>query len=406
MKSVMITAAMSAVALSQESHTFHTFDSFVELHARSYQRGSAEFEQRKALYAQRVVDAETQNTSPDKKWHAGVNKFWDWTESELKTLRGWDGANMPAGGGSSRSIAKHASFLQETSLQDLPEDKTWNNLKTFSYVKNQHDCGSCWAIAASTVIEAHNEIYNKKHQVFSTQEIVDCTPNPKHCGGDGGCQGATAELGMDWVLKNGIADEAQIPYKGEGGTCSKGATWNDGEPKKGAFLEVSSHGAGRTGAAIGMIGWSTLPKNQYEPLMRALAETGPTAVSVAAGGPLHMYEGGVFNGCGKDAIIDHAVVAIGYGAQHSTKYWAIQNSWGSDWGENGIIRLERHDKGDYCGMNNDPQQGVACKGETKPVPVCGMCGVLFDSVVPHFKGLSGTTGAKSLTDAHLTVMKK
>jgi len=401
MKSVMITAAMSAVALSSESPTF---ESFVELHARSYQHGSAEFEERKAVYAQRVVDAETQNNSPDKKWNAGVNKYWDWTENELKTLRGWDGANMPDGGSS--SIGKHVSFVQETSLEDLPRNKMWDNLKTFSYVKDQKACGSCWAIAASTVIEAHNEIYNKKHQVFSTQEIVDCTPNPKHCGGDGGCKGATAELAMDWVLKNGIADAAQIPYHGKGGTCRKGDTWATGRARRSSFLEVSSHGAGHGGAAIGMMGWSTLPKNKYEPLMRALADSGPVAVSVAAG-TWFQYDSGIFNGCPRDAVISHAVVAVGYGQDRGDKYWSILNSWGDDWGEKGIIRLERHDDGGYCGMNNEPQKGVACKGETKPVPVCGMCGVLFDSVVPHFKGLSGTMGAKSsLKDAFYTAMNK
>jgi cathepsin L len=138
------------------------------------------------------------------------------------------------------------------------------------------------------------------------------------------------------------------------------------------------------GNNFGMTGWSTLPKNQYEPLMRALAETGPVAVSVAAD-QWFSYESGIFNGCEKDAVISHAVVAIGYGEEDGTKFWSIQNSWGEDWGENGVIRLERHEDGGYCGMNNDPQKGVACQGETAPVPVCGMCGILFDSVVPHFK---------------------
>merc|ERR1719213_1487178 len=136
---------------------------------------------------------------------------------------------------------------------------------------------------------------------------------------------------------------------------------------------------------FGMTGWETLPKNEYAPLARALAERGPVAVSVAADTWFN-YESGIFNGCGKDAIIDHAVVAIGYGEEAGHKYWVIQNSWGNDWGEDGRIRLERHETGDYCGMNNDPQKGVACQGETTPVPVCGMCGVLFESVVPHFKG--------------------
>jgi len=376
MKSILIGAALSVGTSGQN---LPQFESFVELHARSYQRGSAEFEQRKALYEQRITDAETHNSSPDKKWVAGVNKLWDWTESELQTLRGWDGANMPDGHSSSRSIAKHGSFLQQTS--DLPKEKIWDTLDTFAYTKNQASCGSCWAVASSTVIEAHNEIYNGKHRVFSTQQIVDCTPNPRHCGGDGGCKGATAELAMDWVLKNGILDASERPYVGQDGACIRSATAS----MKAALIDTDAAPAGQGGAAFGMMSWSTLPKNEYEPLARALAETGPAAVSVAAD-TWFSYQEGIFNGCGKDNVIDHAVVAMGYVEEAGNKYWVIQNSWGQDWGEEGRIRLERHDKGDYCGMNNDPQKGVACIGETAPVPVCGMCGVLFDSVVPHFKG--------------------
>merc|ERR1719214_7348 len=216
---------------------------------------------------------------------------------------------MPEGHKSSRSIAKHGSFLQQAI--DLPKEKIYSNLDTFSYTKNQADCGSCWAIASSTVLEAHNEIYNGNHRVFSTQQIVDCTPNPRHCGGDGGCKGATAELAMDWVLKNGIADASQIPYKARDGTCTMGSPTAD---MKAALMDISAPAVGGGGAAIGMTGWSTLPKNQYEPLVRALAEVGPVAVSVAAG-QWFAYEAGIFNGCPKDNVIDHAVVAMGYGEE-------------------------------------------------------------------------------------------
>jgi cathepsin L len=377
MKSVLIGAALSAVTSAQN---LPQFESFVEVHARSYQRGSAEFQQRKALYEQRVTDAETHNSSPDKKWVAGVNKLWDWTESELQTLRGWDGAMTPDGHQASRSIAKHGSFLQQ-SASDLPKEKMWDDLETFAYTKNQASCGSCWAIASATVFEAHNEIYNGNHLIFSTQQIVDCTPNPRHCGGDGGCKGATAELAFDWILKNGIQESKDRPYTGHDGACHRSPTG----AMKAVLIDTNAAPAAQGGAALGMIGWSTLPKNEYEPLARALAETGPAAVSVAAD-TWFSYESGIFNGCGKDSVIDHAVVALGYGEEDGNKYWVIQNSWGGEWGEEGRIRLERHEKGDYCGMNNDPQKGVACQGETKPVPVCGMCGVLFDSVVPHFKG--------------------
>jgi len=371
MKSAVLAAAFAAVSSARE---LPTFESFVELHSRSYQLGSEEFHERKSLYEQRLADAETHNNDPNKMWTAGVNKLWDWTEAELKTLRGWDGAMMPEGGHSSRSIRQHGSlFLQknktsEESTKELPLEQDWRTLETFAYVKNQASCGSCWAIAAETVIEAHHEIvHDGKHQIFSTQQIVECTENPRHCGGDGGCKGATAELAMDWVVKNGLALASEVPYQGADGACT-----------------ASSKQKSAGGAAFGMIGWETLPKNVYAPLIRALAETGPVAVSVAADS-WFSYESGIFNGCGKDAVIDHAVTAVGYGEESGHKYWLIQNSWGADWGEEGLIKLERHEKGDYCGMNNDPQKGVACKGENAPVPVCGMCGVLFDSVVPHFK---------------------
>merc|ERR1719316_2131981 len=123
MKSIFFAAAFSAVSAATVTKKLPTFESFVEIHARSYQRGSAEFEQRKALYQQRLEDAEMHNSLPEKKWVAGVNKLWDWTEAELQSLRGWDGSMMPDGHHSSRSIAKHGSFLQQTS--DLPKERTW-----------------------------------------------------------------------------------------------------------------------------------------------------------------------------------------------------------------------------------------------------------------------------------------
>jgi len=379
MISTLSKAVVLTVALGKE---LPPFESFIELHERSYQEGSAEFAERKALYQERKADSEMHNSNPDRLWTAGVNKLWDWTESELKTLRGWDGSMMPDGG-STRSVRKHATFLQQAS--ELPAEKMWTSLVTGQHIRNQGDCGSCWAIAVSTVLMGHAEIYTGTARTFSAEQIVHCTPNPRHCGGDGGCKGATAELAMDFVLKNGCPEASEVPYTASDGACSANSGSATSVMALALIDETAAAGTGTGGSAFGMTGWETLPKNEYEPLMRALAQLGPVAVSVAADTWFN-YESGVFNGCGKDAVIDHAVTAMGYGEDAGRKYWTIQNSWGPEWGEKGTIRLERHDTGDYCGVNNDPQKGVACQGETAPVPVCGMCGVLFDSVVPHFKG--------------------
>mmetsp|Transcript_97013 Transcript_97013/g.274100 ORF Transcript_97013/g.274100 Transcript_97013/m.274100 type:complete len:378 (-) Transcript_97013:116-1249(-) len=361
---------------SAETVRILSFESFVQVYSRSYVAGSAEYAERQELYERRREVARLHNSQSDRLYTQGVNKLWDWTDSELQQLRGWDGSVRPEGA-ATRSIRRHTNFLQQR--RALPTEKIWNNLTMAQEVKDQGGCGSCWAIAAASVLEAHYEIYRGKPRTFSAQQIVMCTPNPRHCGGAGGCQGATAELAMDWVMQHGCADATTVPYTGLDAVCNVGIP----------TLEMAQvlnrdHAAPASAAAqLGLTGWETLPKNKYEPLVAALAEKGPVAVSVAARDWFN-YESGIFNGCGKDAVIDHAVTAIGYGVEGKIKYWVILNSWGKDWGEHGIIRLERHDGDTYCGMNNDPQKGTACEGENDPVPVCGMCGILYDSVVPHF----------------------
>jgi len=370
---VALLGAASGARLSHERPGLPSFESFIQEHGRTYQQGSTEYLERQTIYEKNRKTAEEQNSRADKLWTAGVNKLSDWTDSEYKTLLGWDGSARPAGHTHGSGIRRHQTFLQQSSMDfsDLPKEKVWSNLAMSKEVKNQGACGSCWAIAAATVLEGHYEIYSGKFRTFSTQQMVSCTPNPRECGGKGGCQGATAELAMEWVLHHGLADETEVPYAASDTPCTAPNT-------------TDAPGMQLAATKFGMTGWETLEINKYEPLVRALAERGPVVVAAAAN-TWGTYESGIFNGCAKDSVVNHAVTAIGYGEDNGTKYWLIQNSWGDDWGEAGHIRLFRHDKDTYCGMNNDPQAGIACKGETDPVPVCGMCGVLFDSVVPHFK---------------------
>jgi cathepsin L len=233
----------------KDAHKLIPFESFVELHGRTYLEGSAEHQERKALYEQRKSEAETHNSDPARLWTAGVNKLWDWTESELQTLRGWDGSSRPAGGGAG-AVRKHAAFLQQEG--ELPKEKIWSDLAMSHRIKNQGDCGSCWAIASASVLEGHYEIYKGTPRTFSAQQIVACTPNPRHCGGDGGCQGATAELAMDWVLKHGCPEDSDS----SSGTCGSGSPTL-------AMAQVLADDWSAAPAALnslGMTGWETLPK--------------------------------------------------------------------------------------------------------------------------------------------------
>lgn len=358
------------------------FDDFRKTFGRSYEVGSAEYAMRKSIYEAKALAAIQQNSRQGALWTAGVSLLWDRTEQEFAAMRGWRRSARP---GYDRQGSRSKSFLQAKGLKSLPENKTWASLQTFNHTPNQGACGSCWAIAASRVLEASAEIHTSNIRTFSAQQLVSCVPNPEKCGGDGGCRGATVELAYAWVMQHGLANNSEVPYWANESRCSV--------PQGSSLNLASSHspitrGSGST--SFGMIGWEKLPENKYEPLMRALVENGPVAVS-AAGRQWALYRGGIFDGCPQAVVIDHAVVLIAYGqmfeasTNKTIKFWTIQNSWGEFWGENGNIRLLRQDtEQQYCGINTEPQMGTGCEGGPPNVTVCGMCGILYDSVVPFF----------------------
>lgn len=371
------------------------FSSFITQHEREYHPGSEEYQVRFRLFSQRTGEVESLNKRRDRLWTAGINALSDWTEIELGQLRGWRGV-VPSGTGFDAGLATHStvSLFQGSRAQPLPDAKTWTNLKSFSDVQDQGVCGSCWAIVATTVLQAHLEIKSGHSQKLSSQELLNCVPNPRQCGGSGGCNGTTVELAFDWILRNGLSSEENEPYFGTDRQCDlkvrQGddvlsiamyeADLNDDLASPGIRL-AKSVGVGTLD--FGMRGWERLPENEYEPLMRAVVEHGPVAVSVATY-KWDYYLRGIFNHCLPDAQINHAVTLIGYGqSKKNTNFWMLRNSWGSWWGEEGNIRLLRRDTdAKECGIDHQPEVGTGCIDGPKQVTVCGMCGILYDSVVP------------------------
>mmetsp|Transcript_56246 Transcript_56246/g.111797 ORF Transcript_56246/g.111797 Transcript_56246/m.111797 type:complete len:405 (-) Transcript_56246:84-1298(-) len=368
------------------------FRSFVQQQGRTYEHGSPEYNMRLALFSKAFSEVEAHNRQPDRLWTAGINHLSDRTQAELSELRSL------RGGVTQRSYVEthgtKSSFLESGRLST---DFNWTGLQAFSLsqVKDQRSCGSCWAFATSTMLQAHSEIHQKPNErTFSEQELVDCVPNRHHCGGSGGCAGATVELALKYVAKHGLATEEEWPYEAKDGKCRSNPTGQQsmlstqqreiGDEENDDMSDPGIHVVDgiSPGKAAGIKAWERLPQNDYSALMNAVVQHGPVAISAAASGWAG-YKSGVFRSTSK--TVDHAVVLLGYGELPAgeTKYWLIQNSWTEGWGEQGKIRLYRSETID-CGLDLQPELGTGCDKGPKNVTVCGECGVLYDSVVPHF----------------------
>jgi len=355
-----------------ETNVEKSFHDFMEEYERGYAKGSPEYQERFALYRRRFAEIEDHNSQPDRLWTAGVNTFADRTDAERAVVRGWRSSGVER----QEQEPDRASGTELGSGESLVDQMDWRNLSIALQIPDQGSCGSCWALATTSVLEAHHEIYVKKKRTFSPQELVSCVQNPQHCGGKGGCDGATVELGMAYALKSGLSDLTQTPYQGKDTPCKNVKT----------PILAEGDGDHDGGKSFGLIGWNMLPRNKEAPLARALIDKGPVGVSVAAS-TWYSYKTGIFNSCQKNCVVDHAVTLYGFHKQGAQKYWLIRNSWGKKWGENGFIRMARTNNEDkHCGMDNQNQKGTGCDKDPKSVKVCGMCGVLYDSVVPTFKG--------------------
>jgi len=367
-----------------ESRSLVSFGEFAAKHGRDYRPDTKEYDMRQSIFERRVREIELHNCQGGQLWKAGLNDLADRTDDELDALHNRrNGIGLDAHAHGSRALRE---VTEDFGSEPLPDNVSWAHLKAAqkeNIVDQSVYCGgACWAVSTTTALRLHSEIY-QQYRTFSVQQLLSCTPNPEQCGGKGGRTGATGELALDYIAHNGLATEEEFPNSHFDSACPASMQPKHPDPRP---YPVRGTAEG-PGTSFGMLGWSKLPVYEAEFLRRALYERGPVVVPVATEGWM-AYESGIMHTCPKAAVLNHEVVLIAYGMSDSYKIWQIQNSWGPSWGENGHMRLLRHDDDDntQCGEDLYPGQGPGCSGGPKSMRVCGMCGILSDGVVPHFTG--------------------
>ncbi|XP_048103508.1 procathepsin L-like [Alosa alosa] len=327
MKLLIIAAASLAVvscaSLSLEDLEFHAWKLKFD---KSYSSPQEETHRKNIWLSKRRLVL-THNILADqgtKNYRMGMNQFSDMDSEEFHQnvlLRNMIPSNE------TRTLPHRGTFTStpKGGAVKLAASVNWKDKGCVTPVKNQGQCGSCWAFSTTGALESHYCIKYGYLPSLSEQQLVDCTGSY----GDQGCSGGWMNPAFQYISNNGGLDtEDYYPYEAKNGFCR---------------FNPSGVGATCSGYA------DVMPKGDESALEWHVANVGPVSVAVDAE-HFQNYGSGVFyDSYCSSSNVNHAVLVVGYGTEGGQDYWLVKNSWGTYWGEQGYIKMSRN-RGNQCGI--------------------------------------------------------
>jgi C1A family cysteine protease len=313
---IMKAAILASLASAHVLITPEISASFMDFQAKygkSY--SDEEFPKRMVTFAENLVRAQRDNQE-----HMlaagtavfGVTKFMDLSPEEFKNMYL---TYIPP---SNRTLERVVPRVK-----DVAAAVDWVAKGVTTPVKDQAQCGSCWAFSATEAIESYAKLSGKYDlKSLSAQQITSCDKK------DLGCNGGNTETAYEYVVKaGGIETSADYPYTsgtGRTGTCQ---------------FEASK-------VAVKITGYKSVAAGESH--LEAALNDGPVSICLAAT-KFQSYTGGILSVC--DNNVDHCVQGVGYNLDGATPYWTVRNSWGTGWGERGYIRIAKGK--DLCKIADD-----------------------------------------------------
>ena len=211
----------------------------------------------------------------------------------------------------------------------LPDSFDWRDRDGANFVspiRNQEQCGSCYAFASMAMMESRLRILtnNSLQVVLSPQDVVGCSKYSQGCEG-----GFPYLIAGKYAQDFGAVEESCFPYTGKDSDCISEANCT-------RYYGTDYYYIG------GYYGACNEPQMRLE-----LVNNGPIAVSFEVLNDFMNYKGGIYQHTGLTdrfnpwEITNHVVLVVGYGSEGGVPYWSVKNSWGEDWGEQGYFRILR-----------------------------------------------------------------
>nr|VDC72147.1 unnamed protein product [Brassica rapa] len=338
--SVLLASSSLGVVTAKEDHRnseeVKMFERWLVENHKNY-NGLGEKDKRFEIFMDNVKFVQEHNSVPNQSYELGLTRFADLTNEEFRAI--YLRSKMER----TRDSVKSERYLHNVG-DKLPDEVDWRAKGAVVPVKDQGSCGSCWAFSAIGAVEGINQIKTGELVSLSEQELVDCDTSYNN-----GCGGGLMDYAFQFIISNGGIDtEEDYPY-----TATDDNICNTDK---------------KNTRVVTIDGYEDVPENENS-LKKALANQ-PISVAIEAGGrAFQLYKSGVFTGtCG--TALDHGVVAVGYGTSEGQDYWIIRNSWGSNWGESGYIKLERNikDSSGKCGVAMMASYPTKSSGSNPPKP--------------------------------------